>query len=169
MKFGGLTITNRPDEEGEYLKRLGFNWRDFGSRSKVPSIKRFEQSMVNGYMPTLAEIAQDQEVRLRQEYADASSKVKETFTEDEFVTNKLRPLVAARLRKFKAKIRDGSIAQGDDYARAMTKYRRVTPEYRRLATTDFVDRYGDAPNPLDAGDLNVLIKIAEGYRDTYNK
>ena len=169
MKFGGLTITNKPDEEGEYLKRLGFNWRDFGSRSKVPSIKRFEQSMVNGYMPTLVEIAQDQEVRLRQEYADASSKVKETFTEDEFVTNKIRPLVAARLRKFKAKIRDGSIAQGDDYAKAMTKYRRVTPEYRRLATTDFVDRYGDAPDPLDAGDLNTLIKIAGAYRDAYSK
>ena len=167
MKFGGLTITNKPDEEGEYLKRLGFNWRDFGSRSKVPSIKRFEQSMVNGYMPTLVEIAQDQEVRLRNEYNTASDKVQETFTEDEFVTNKLRPLVAAKLRMFKTKIRDGAIAQGDSYAKAMTKYRRVTPEYRRLATTDFVDRYGEAPDPLNSEDLQRLIAIASAYRDAY--
>jgi len=169
MKFGGLTITNKPDEEGEYLKRLGFNWRDFGSRSKVPSIKRFEQSMVNGFMPTLVDVAQDQEVRLRSEYRSASDKVKETFTEEEFVTNKLRPLVSAQLRKFKTKIRDGAIAQGDAYARAMTKYRRVAPDYRRLATTDFVDRYGKSPDPMDEGDLNVLIKIAEGYRESFSQ
>lgn len=169
MKFGGLTITDKPDDEGEYLKRLGFNWRDFGSRSKVPSIKRFEQSMVNGYMPTLVEIAKDQEVRLRKEYSESSDKVRNTFTEDEFVSNKLRPLVAARLRNFKSKIRDGAIAQGDDYAKAMTKYRRVSPEYRRLATTDFVDRYGEAPDPLDAGDLNTLIGIAGAYRDAYSQ
>jgi hypothetical protein len=169
MKFGGLTITNKPDEEGEYLKRLGFNWRDFGSRSKVPSIKRFEQSMVNGFMPTLVDVAQDQEVRLRSEYRSASDKVQETFTEEEFVTNKLRPLVSAQLRKFKTKIRDGAIAQGDAYARAMTKYRRVAPDYRRLATTDFVDRYGKSPDPMDEGDLNVLIKIAEGYRESFSQ
>ena len=123
--------------------------------------------MVNGYMPTLVEIAQDQEVRLRNEYNTASDKVQETFTEDEFVTNKLRPLVAAKLRMFKTKIRDGAIAQGDSYAKAMTKYRRVTPEYRRLATTDFVDRYGEAPDPLNSEDLQRLIAIAGAYRDAY--
>ena len=167
MKFGGLSITDKPDEEGEYLKRLGFNWRDFGSRSKVPSIKRFEQSMVNGYMPILTEIAQSQESRLREEYRSADKKLQETFTEEEFVTNKLRPLVSAQLRKFKTKIRDGAISQGDDYAKAMTKYRRVTPEYRRLATTDFVDRYGEEPDPLSSDDLRKLIGIAGAYRDKY--
>jgi len=169
MKFGGLTITNKPDEEGEYFKRLGFSWKSFGSRSKVPSIKRFEQSMVNGYLPTLTEIAQDQEVRFRKEYNNASSTVQETFTEDEFVTNKLRPLVGTRLRKFKEKIRAGAIAQGDDYAKAMTKYRRVTPDYRRLATTDFVDRYGKSPDPLEAGDLQKLIAIADGYKGAFSQ
>jgi hypothetical protein len=169
MKFGGLTITNKPDEEGEYLKRLGFNWRSFGSRSKVPSIKRFEQSIVNGYIPTLTEIAQDQEVRLRKEYVNASEKVQETFTENEFVSNMLRPLVAAKLRKFKAMIRDGAIAQGDAYARAMTRYRRVTPDYRRLATTNFVDRYGKSPDPLVAEDLQKLIGIADGYKGIFNQ
>ena len=169
MKFGGLTITNKPDEEGEYLKRLGFNWRSFGSRSKVPSIKRFEQSIVNGYIPTLTEIAQDQEVRLRKEYVNASDKVQKTFTENEFVSNMLRPLVAAKLRKFKAMIRDGAIAQGDAYARAMTRYRRVTPDYRRLATTNFVDRYGKSPDPLVAEDLQKLIGIADGYKGIFNQ
>jgi len=169
MKFGGLTITNKPDEDGEYLKRLGFNWKSFGSRSKVPSIKRFEQSIVNGYIPILTEIAQDQEVRLRKEYVNASDKLQETFTENEFVSNKLRPLVAAKLRTFKAKIRDGAISQGDSYARAMTKYRRITPEYRRLATTDFVDRYGKSPDPLAAEDLQKLIAIADGYKGAYNQ
>jgi hypothetical protein len=167
MKFGGFTITSKPDEDGEYLKRLGFNWKDFGSRSKVPSIKRFEQSMINGHMETLTEIAQDQEVRLRSEYMESNERVKDNFTEDEFVSNKLRPLISSKLRSFKALIRDGALAQGDSYAKAMTKYRRVTPEYRRLATTDFVDRYGEAPDPLNSEDLQKLIAIAGAYRDAY--
>lgn len=167
LKFGGLTITDKPDEEGEYLKRLGFSWKDMGSRSKVPSIKRFEQQLINSYMSTLTDIAQNREPKLRNEYANASDKVKDTFTEDEFVSNKLRPLINAQLRSFKSQIREGALSQGSDYARAMISYRRTTPEYRRLATTDFVDRYGRDPDATDTKDLRILVEIAKAYREGY--
>ena len=167
MKFGGLTITNKPDEDGEYLKRLGFNWREFGSRSKVPTIKRFEQGMLNSYVSTITEIAREQEASLRKEYLSRKPIVREEFSEDEYVSNKLRPLITTQLRGFKGKIREGSIKQGDEYARAVIKYRRVTPQYRTLATTDFVGRFDRIPDPLDAGDLNKLILIAKKYSKAY--
>ena len=167
MKFGGFTITNKPDEDGEYLKRLGFNWREFGSRSKVPTIKRFEQGMLNSYVSTITEIAREQEASLRKEYLSSKPIVQEEFSEDEYVSNKLRPLIQTQLRGFKDKIREGSIKQGDEYARAVIKYRRITPQYRTLATTDFVGRFDRIPDPLDAGDLNKLIVIAKKYSKAY--
>jgi hypothetical protein len=66
-------------------------------------------------------------------------------------------------------LKDGSVAQGTPYERAMTKYRRMQPQFRKLATTDFVDRYGETPDPLDEKDLLRLIAIGDAYRSNYSK
>jgi hypothetical protein len=166
-KFAGVALTNRPSEAGEYLMELGFDYRDFGSRSKVPSIKRFETNMLNGFMDTIVPIAQRQEERLREEYNSANDTVKDEFTVEEYVSNKLRPLIKEQLTKYKSKIREGAIAQGDDYAKAMTAYRRIGPAYRKAATTDFVERYGKSPDPLSSDDLKRLVEIAKAYKDAY--
>ena len=67
-KFIGATITNRASEDGEYLMRYGFDWRDFGSRSKVPSIKRFETRQINNVMPVIVESAKELEEKFKDEY-----------------------------------------------------------------------------------------------------
>jgi hypothetical protein len=163
-KFVGATITNRASEDGEYLMRLGFDWRDFGSRSKVPSIKRYETKQINNLMPTIVGFAQELEKDYRQEYQEGSDLLKKEFTEEEYVTNKLRPYISEQVRTFKAKIREGSIAEGDDYSRALQRYVRVSPDYRKLATTDFVERYDRVPDPQSAEDLQTLTIIAQSYR-----
>ena len=146
---------------------LGFDYRDFGSRSKVPSIKRFETNMLNGFMDMIVPIAQTQEERLREEYNASSDVVKEEFTIEEYVSNKLRPLIKEQLSDYKTQIREGAIAQGDDYAKAMTAYRRIGPAFRKVATTDFVERYGRTPDPLSSDDLLRLNEIAKAYKDAY--
>ena len=166
-KFAGVALTNRPSEAGEYLMDLGFDYRDFGSRSKVPSIKRFETNMLNGFMDMIVPIAQTQEERLREEYSASSDVVKEEFTVEEYVSNKLRPLIKEQLSDYKTQIREGAIAQGDDYAKAMTAYRRIGPAFRKVATTDFVERYGRTPDPLSSDDLLRLNEIAKAYKDAY--
>ena len=169
-KVAGLSITSRPDEDLDYLKDMGLNWRDLDSKSKIPKIKNFENKMLNQkFLPILVELAQGREEVLRSEYADASEIVRSEFTEREYISNKLRPLVTAQLRGFKAKLREGAIAQGDEYERSMTKYRRIPSEFRKLATTDFVERYGEVPDPLVADDLLKLSVIADAYRKSYRQ
>lgn len=168
LKPLGITVTNRPPEDSEYLMRLGLDW-SIGSKSKVPSIARFENKMVNGYLDTLADISRNRETSIREEYSNASDKVKDTFTEDEYVLNKLKPFAKAQLSKFKTQIREGAIAQGDDYARALTKYRRVRPDFRKLATVQFVKMYDRDPDALNSQDLNRLIIIAKEYQSAYSQ
>lgn len=166
-KFIGATITNRASEDGEYLMNLGFDWRDFGSRSKVPSIKRFETRQLNNLMPTIVESARKLEEQFVAEYAEGSDVLRREFTEEEYVSNKLRPYIQEQVRGFKSKIREGSISEGDDYTRALQTYSRMPRNFRKLATTDFVDRYGEVPDPQSAEDLQKLIAIGKAYRGAY--
>mgnify|MGYP003136948747 FL=1 len=80
LKFAGITMTNRPPEDAEYLMELGFDWREFGSKSKVPSIKSFEQDMINGYIELLAKGARQEGKRRHREYLRADKSVREEFT-----------------------------------------------------------------------------------------
>ena len=166
-KFIGATITNRASEDGEYLMRYGFDWRDFGSRSKVPSIKRFETKQINNLMPTIVESARKLEEKFVNEYEEGSDVLRNEFTVEEYVSNKIRPYIQEQVRTFKSKIREGSISEGDDYTRALQTYTRVPSNFRKLATTDFVDRYDRVPDPQSAEDLQRLIAIAKAYRETY--
>jgi len=166
-KFIGATITNRASEDGEYLMRYGFDWRDFGSRSKVPSIKRFETKQINNLMPTIVESARKLEEEFVREYEEGSDVLRNEFTEEEYVSNKIRPYIQEQVRTFKSKIREGSISEGDDYTRALQTYTRVPSNFRKLATTDFVDRYDRVPDPQSSEDLQKLIAIAKAYRETY--
>ena len=167
-KFLGATITSRPSEAGEYLMKLGFDYRDFGSRSKVPSIQAFEQRKINDYMTVLVDIAEGRRVEeMKEYYKEGNEELREEFTEEEYFANMVRPLIKEQLTAFKGKIADGKIAQGDPYARALTKYRRIQPDFRKLATTDFVKREGRRPDPLDENDLKKLIVIAQTYKKAY--
>jgi len=167
FKLAGVSLTSRPSNEGEYLMSLGFDYRQFGSKSKVPTIQRYEQRLINGHMGTLVEIAQSYETILRQEYQEANEVLREEFTEEEYVANKLRPLISEELTSFKREVRDIVETEGSPYARAMITYRRIQPQFRKLATTDFVERYGRNPDPSSTEDLQVLTEIAQIYKEAY--
>ncbi len=176
LKFAGVTMTNRPPEDAEYLMELGFDWREFGSKSKVPSIKSFEQNMINGYIELLAKGARQEGKRRHREYLRADKSVREEFTRQQFINNHVRLYVSESIKAFKQKIKDGAIAQGDKYARAMTKYRRIDPKARSLATVRFVEMYGKRrrdmgkdpmPDPMNAEDLQTLVEIARKLKEAY--
>jgi hypothetical protein len=169
-KVLGVSLTSLPSEDVDYLKQMGLNWRDLDSKSKIPKIKNYENKMLNQkFLPLIVDVAQSREDKLKAEYAESSDIVRREFTEREYVSNKLRPLVTSKIKKFKTMLKDGSVAQGTTYERAMTKYRRMQPQFRKLATTDFVDRYGETPDPLDEKDLLRLIAIGDAYRSNYSK
>ena len=177
LKFAGITMTNRPPEDAEYLMELGFDYREFGSKSKVPSIQSFEQNMINGYIELLAKGARAEEKRRHKEYLlPKNENIRKEFTRQQFIHNHTRLYVDEKIKEFKRKIKDGAIAQGDEYARAMTKYRRISPKARNLATIRFVEMYGKRreeqgknpmPDPLDAKDLQRLVEIARVLKSAY--
>ena len=49
----------------------------------------------------------------------------------------------------------------------MIAYRKVQPNFRKLATTDFVERYNKLPDPLEEKDLKILTEVAKTYKDAY--
>ena len=169
-KILGLSMTSAPSEDVEYLGNLGLTWRDLGSKSKVPSIKNFEIRMLNEkVLPTVVEMAKEHEIKLKNKYAEANTATREEFTEREYISNNLRPLVQAQIKKFKGNITKVSVSQGDAYTRAMTTYRRVPAELRKLATTKFIEREGRVPDPTEADDLNMLNIIGKAIGQAYRK
>ena len=169
-KILGLSMTSAPSEDVEYLGNLGLTWRDLGSKSKVPSIKNFEIRMLNEkVLPTVVEMAKEHEIKLKNKYAEANTATREEFTEREYISNNLRPLVQAQIKKFKGNITKVSVSQGDAYTRAMTTYRRVPAELRKLATTKFIEREGRVPDPTEADDLNMLNIIGKAIGKAYRK
>ena len=165
--FLGLNLSTKDSEEGEYLRNLGFQDYLLGSRSKVPSIRRFENALLREYVPTVVDVAQKREKRLRELYKDKPETLKAEYTEEEFVNNNIKPFITEQINKIKTKVSEGSITQGDEYTRAMITYRRLTPEYRKQASTDFVDRYGRIPDPLNTKDLQRLKVIGDSYKKAY--
>jgi hypothetical protein len=165
--FLGLNLSTKDSEEGEYLRNLGFQDYLLGSRSNVPSIRRFENALLREYVPTVVDVAKKREKRLREIYKDKPETLKSEYTEQEFVNNNIKPFITEQINKIKTKVSEGSITQGDDYTRAMISYRRLTPEYRKQAGTDFVDRYGRTPDPLSTKDLQRLKAIGDSYKKAY--
>jgi len=173
MKFLGLSMTTAPTEDKEYLGNFGIDWRILSSKSKVPSIKNYEIRMLNNFLPIIVELGQKQEDKLRLEYSEQSDTVQKEFTSNEYVSNKLRPLLKAQISKYKTKISSASKVKGDAYTRAMIEYRKTPKEFRKLATTEFIkrgiNRGNRVPDPLNADDLKELAIIGKAYKKAYSK
>jgi hypothetical protein len=165
--LGGLSFSTADSEEGEYIKRLGFTEFELGSRSRVPSIRRFENEVLRDSVPIIVEIARDYEETLRNQYAIANATVRREFTEEQFVTSKLRPIIKQSIGKVKRQITDGKklMSTAPAYTQAMLEYRRLPKDIRKTATIEFVQKYDRQPDGSDAADLQALAKIGKVYRE----
>ena len=164
--LGGLSLSTADSEEGEYIKRLGFTEFELGSASRVPSIRRFENQTLRKAIPTIVEIARRQEDKYRSQYAIANASVRNEFTEEQFVANKLRPIIKQSIQKVKRSITDGKKlkATAPDYTAAMLDYRRLPKDIRKAATIEFVQKYDREPDGSDINDLKALATIGSVYR-----
>jgi len=162
-RFGlGLNLSEKDNEAGEYLSKMGFKDYKLGSTSKVPSIKRFENKLLGDLVPTVVEAMQGVEEYYRNDYARQSDEFKAKVKEEKYVNTNLKPLIRTEFTSIKTALREGSIKEGDEYTRAIVRYRNLRPDLRKMATLDFYKYYPDDKlDVLNTEHINRLIGIAE--------
>ena len=163
--LGGINLATVDEEYGEYIGQFGYTDFELGSKSKVGSIRRFENQVVRDALPTIVEGAKRYEETLRNQYKLASDKVKEEFTEDKFVSSRVRAFIKKKIKGVRNKISKGKVLAADApaYAEAMLKYRRLGKETRTASTVKFVEKYDRQPDGTDMKDLTRLYKIGQAY------
>ena len=162
-RFGlGLNLSEKDNEAGEYLSKMGFKDYRLGSTSKVPSIKRFENKLLGDLVPTVVEAMQGIEEYYRNDYARQSDEFKAKVKEEKYINTNLKPLIRTEFTSIKTALREGSIKEGDEYTRAIVRYRNLRPDLRKMATLDFYKYYPDDKlDVLNTEHINRLIGIAE--------
>ena len=167
--IGGINLATVDDEYGEYIGSFGFTDFELGSKSKVPSIRRFENTVVRDALPYIVDMAKDYETDLRLEYQNQSDKFKEDVTEEQYVSSAIRPLIKEQIKQVRKEISDdkGLMATSEPYADAMLQFRRVPKEYRKLAAIDFKSKYDRDADGTKYEDLLELVETAKAYREVY--
>ena len=161
----GINLSTRDKPAGEYLERLGYKDWKLGSTSRVPTIRNAENAHLTEIMPEIVEVVKQYENDLREKYNNNKASLKDQYTEEEYVTTKIRPVIDAQFRAAKSEIKGAGLAGVSPYVRNLIEYRRITPNIRRDASLQFfeIDRKGGnrMPDPASKDDLAELVKIAE--------
>ena len=161
----GINLSTRDKPAGEYLERLGYKDWKLGSTSRVPTIRNAENAHLTEIMPEIVEVVKQYENDLREKYNNNKASLKGQYTEEEYVTTKIRPVIDAQFRAAKSEIKGAGLAGVSPYVRNLIEYRRITPNIRRDASLQFfeIDRKGGnrIPDPASKDDLAELVKIAE--------
>ena len=110
-------------------------------------------------IPGLVDAARAYEESSRLEYRENKALQKE-MTEQEFVNSRVKPLIKEQIKSAKRMLTDGKTVSADApaYIEAMMAYRRLPPEIRKNAATEFIALNG---RPADGAKLEDLFELAE--------
>jgi len=167
--LGGLNIATMDDDYGEYIASFGFTDYGLGSKSKVGSIRRYENEAIRNYLPMIAEAAKELEADARAKYSKSNDALKERITEEAYVSSRVRNFIEKQIKSVKREISDGkTLAAGaDEYVEAMLTYRRMGPSTRKDATVRFVEMHGRDPDGASKDDLKSLVVIGKAIEQAY--
>jgi|DEB0MinimDraft_6_1074348.scaffolds.fasta_scaffold01734_5 hypothetical protein len=163
--LGGINLATVDEEYGEYIGQFGYTDFELGSKSKVGSIRRFENKVVRDALPDIVDSAKRYEKTLRNRYKISSDKVKEEFTEEKFVSSRIRSFIKKKIKNVRDTVSDKKTLTADApaYAESMLKYRRLSKETRAAAAVQFVEKYERQPDGTDMKDLYRLLQIGKAY------
>jgi len=165
----GLNLTTQDSEDGEYLKDLGYTEFNLGSNHESPKVRRFENTVLREVLPTVVDVAQSLEKMYEKEYRKQKVGFKETFSKEEYMLNRLKPIINQQFRSIKQKLKDGKIGTGGPYVKAMIEYKRLSKDNRKWATVEFFKEYGKPADATNTQDLQTLTKIGAKYGKILNK
>jgi len=165
----GLTLTKADSEEGEYLGKFGYTDFEIGSRSLVPTVRRFENQVIRNALPMVVRIAKRREKKLIQDYKNANEATRRLYTQEQYVAEKLRPIIQGTLDSAKNEYR-GSVVVLRDVPKENRKYVKAVMDIRKLsgddmdaAVIEFTERNNREPDPENADDLAEVYNIGKKY------
>lgn len=165
----GLTLTKADSEEGEYLGKFGYTDFEIGSRSLVPTVRRFENQVIRNALPTIVSIAKRREKKLIQDYKNANEATRRLYTQDQYVAEKLRPIIQGALDSAKNEYRGSMVVLRDvpkenrKYVKAVMDVRKLSGDDMDAAMIEFAERNNREPDPKSASDLAEIYKIGKKY------
>ena len=166
----GTTMFEANSPEGEYLTEKGFSAYEMGSKSRVPSIRRAEDSFMLRFIPTIVESAKSWETSLRREYLESTESgmdaIRDSKTIDQYVNTSLIPYIDAQRRKYLSLAKETGInkANTEPLLVAHDKYRRVTSAGRKYAEQTYMKSEGIPPDMTDPAVVMSLVEIAKVFR-----
>jgi len=167
--FLGVNLSTKDSLEGEYLKKLGFTEYDLGSKSKVPTVKRFENKILREALPEIVRAVKIRENIVREEYINSSKEVKDKFSEQDYVNSDIKPLIKTRLNKIRTALSDIKTGQSSNYIKALVEFRKLPKDFRRRAMTKYVALNNKEPDASNAKDLATLTTIGKTFRKAFDK
>ena len=163
----GLNMTETDSIEGQYLSSLGFRDYKLGSRSKIPSVRNFENKMLRASLPSVVEIARELEEIYKEEYQDESATVKETETLKGYVADKVKVDISNIINDLKQELKESSYAESNNplYLSSQQSFRALNKNQQKRAMTLFKSQMNRLPkvSPTDQGieDLQILIELGK--------
>ncbi len=163
----GLNMTETDSIEGQYLSSLGFRDYKLGSRSKIPSVRNFENKMLRASLPSVVEIARELEEIYKEEYEDESATVKETETLKGYVADKVKVDISNIINDLKQELKESSYAESNNplYLSSQQSFRALNKNQQKRAMTLFKSQMNRLPkvSPTDQGieDLQILIELGK--------
>lgn len=165
----GLTLTKADSEEGEYLGKFGYTDFEIGSRSLVPTVRRFENQVIRNALPRIVRIAKRKEKKLIQDYKNANEATRRLYTQDQYVAEKLRPIIQGSLDSAKNEYRGSMVVLRDvpkedrKYVKAVMDVRKLSGDDMDAAMIEFAERNNREPDPKSASDLAEIYRIGKKY------
>ena len=165
----GLIFEQRDSDDMEYLRDLGYAEWTTGSRSDIPTLRRFENSQIKEWLPEIVSIVRGEEERFKSTYKDLSESEefkKKDLTEAQWVRQESRQLVNDLLKLHSKGLKQKAIqaweGEGDKLQYlAIKDYRKLSKDDRRIAPRKFFELNGRWPDFTNAIEVMEMVEITK--------
>jgi len=159
--LGGINITEKDSEEGEYLKSYGFTEWKLGSRSRVPSIRRMEDNMVQNALPSIVDTAKMVEDNYKKDYKSRDKNYKDKYSEADHVNIHVKEYVTKAVNEIRSKVNDTKFmnAERPAYQKLQYDYRKLSNYQRSYASQLFFEINKEEADASRLDHIRALVSI----------
>ena len=147
----GASIYSEDSDHGKYLKSLGFSKWELSSKSKIPTIKNFENKLIRKYLPDIVSMAKEKEKFFARRYEQnrkALSSGPNPISKKQYIRDEINKLIVKDLDK----IRNSNVGMAGFNSQlqarqvnSMLQYRRLSSSQKKSAYNRFREEVGRSP------------------------